>query len=244
MKKITLLIILLCFSFANAQRVAPTFVWANKADYQINGESAVTFKPGEVVQFDLEYTLGTTNAVEDEFKFILVGIQDELEENKPANSSGWANMAIDNTTYKFPGAGTNGEVSTTITIPTDAPLSSSTAVLSYRVNAYLSYTPDGDTQKFGQEGASEPTTVYIRTQAEIDNILSVSSFNKNKLEAYYKSVNSVIVMEKSINEDFSIYNIMGQNVLEGKTSKEINVEVLKPGVYILSTDKGVLKFVK
>lgn len=75
--------------------------------------------------------------------------------------------------------------------------------------------------------------------------LSNETFSASKLEAFYSSSKKAIVMNNI--EDFgkfSIFNIMGQSVLKGEISKEINVETLKSGLYFLSTEKGSLKFVK
>ncbi len=250
MKKITFLLLLtfIC-SLSFAQRVDPTFVWANKSDYQINGETAVTFKPGEVVNFTINYTLGSTGGVEDTQNFILFGAQDEAMANVDPLTGTWANLTIGCTTgpgcnnYQFP-AGAGGVASGTYTVEPSAALSSSDPNLTYRVLTYLSYTPDGGSQVFGGVGASDPTLVYIRSQAEIDAILSANKYNKTKLDGFYSAERNAIVLKSNLDGNFKIFNMLGQSVQEGEVSREINVETLKTGLYILTTDNGTLKFVK
>jgi len=74
--------------------------------------------------------------------------------------------------------------------------------------------------------------------------LSTSNFSKSKLEAFYNASRDAIMMKNSDAGNFAIYNLMGQSVLKGKISNTISVETLKSGLYILSTKKGSLKFVK
>ncbi|WP_343329059.1 T9SS type A sorting domain-containing protein [Polaribacter staleyi] len=62
--------------------------------------------------------------------------------------------------------------------------------------------------------------------------------------SFYNVSKSALVIKDNIEGEFSIYNMLGQQVLNGTISNEIKVETLKSGLYILSTDKGTLKFVK
>lgn len=244
MKNITLLL-LFFISMAFAQRVEPTFNWSNKADYQINGETAVTFKPGDNITVEITYTLGATNGTNDAFNFMLAGLQDEPIANHDVINGTWANETVAQPNdYVYPGAGTGGVTTVSYTIPADAQLSSENANLTYRLLTYLAYTPDGGATIYGGPGASDPTLVYIRSQAEI-NALSTSGFNKNKLKAYYNANTEAIVFkDATIAGDYAVYNLMGQEVLRGAVSKVIAVSTLKPGLYILSTAGGSLKFVK
>ncbi len=248
MKKITFLLLFACaFSFA---QVAPTFSWTNKADYQINGESAVTFKPGQEVTIEITYTLGSTATPNpNEFWFILVGLQDEAMADVDPLTGTWANSFVPAEAY--PGAGTGGVTTATITVPVDATLNSADPNLTYRVLNYMAYwngdTPlprNGGNATYGGDGASDPTLVYIRSQAEIDAILSTDDFNKSKLKGFYSATRESVVINDRIDGDYSIYNLLGQSVLKGEVSNEISVGTLKTGIYILTTDKGTLKFVK
>ncbi len=247
MKKITLLLLLIVCSSAIAQRVEPTFTWSNKSDYQINGEEAVTFKPGDAITVEMTYTMGSTDGVEDGFDFTIAGLQDEPVANFDHINGVWANETVAvPVDFVYPGAGTGGVVTANYTIPNDAELSSANADLTYRILAYLAYTPDGGGTIYGGAGASDPTLVYIRSQSEIDAILSTENFSKDKLESFYNTSKDAIIIKDRIDGGYSIYNLLGQSVLEGKTinTDEISVESLKSGLYILSTQKGTLKFVK
>ncbi|WP_299554887.1 hypothetical protein [Seonamhaeicola sp.] len=245
MKKITFTLILtLLATSAFSQRVDPTFSWSNKSNYQINGEEAVTFKPGDVISIEMTYTMGSTNAVDDAFNFILAGLQDEAVANVDVLNGTWANETVANTTYKYPGAGSGGITTASITIPNDIILNSADANLTYRILTYLAYTPDGGSTIYGGTGASDPTLVYIRSQAEVDALLSTKDFNKSKLNSFYSTERDAVVIKDRLDGGFSIYNLMGQEVLEGDITDEISVETLKSGLYILSTAYGTLKFVK
>jgi hypothetical protein len=246
MKKFTLLLLFFVVASNFAQRVEPTFVWTNKSDYQINGETAVTFTPGQVVSYNIEYTLGSTDGVNDAGGFFLFGVQDEpVADLDPLAPGSWQNFTIGCTVascnnYKFAASGD-------YTVVASAALNSSDANLTYRVLTYRAYTPAGGTQQiFGGAGSSEQVLVYIRSQAEIDAILSTKSFNTNKLESsfYSSSIDAIVIKNKEVSGDYKIYNVMGQTLLKGKIEDEINVDTLKSGIYILTTDKGTLKFVK
>ncbi|GEM_PF-5346041 len=75
--------------------------------------------------------------------------------------------------------------------------------------------------------------------------LGVESFSTSKLKVFYDAPRqSLMVGNDFLGDKYSIYNLMGQSVLEGTTSREISVETLKSGLYILATQKGSFKFVK
>ncbi len=80
----------------------------------------------------------------------------------------------------------------------------------------------------------------------VDPALSTEDFNKNKLQAFYSTSRDAIVVKDRIDGGYSIYNLLGQSVLEGDiaNAEEINVGNLKSGLYILSTKQGTLKFIK
>ncbi|WP_282135837.1 hypothetical protein [Seonamhaeicola maritimus] len=74
--------------------------------------------------------------------------------------------------------------------------------------------------------------------------LSTENFNKNKLNSFYSVDRDAVVIKDRLEGGYSIYNLMGQEVLEGKILGEISVSTLKTGLYILSTEYGALKFAK
>ena len=88
----------------------------------------------------------------------------------------------------------------------------------------------------------------IETESELlakaNATLGNSKFNKNKLTSAFYSVKKDAIILNNVQGVYSIFNLSGQSVLEGNISKEINVETLNSGLYILSTKDGVLKFAK
>ncbi|MGY6648064.1 T9SS type A sorting domain-containing protein [Wenyingzhuangia sp. IMCC45574] len=238
MKKITLTLFTIALSAVSyAQRVAPTFVLTNKSDMQIGGESELTFEPGQTYTFNYTYTLGSTDGIDDAFEFTLVRLQDETG----ADATTWANAPMEGTTNKWPGVGTGGMISATIEVPASTPLSSDTSnPMSYRLHSYLSFHPDGGTQKYGAEGAQETITAFVRSAAEIATL----SFNKKTLEGVSIGDDSIAFGTQHLEGAYTIYNITGQKAQSGSVSSEVNIASLASGVYILTTEKGSLKFVK
>ena len=249
MKKITFLLFISIFSmnvFAQ-DPVGVTFDITNKADFQLNGETELTFKPGQTVTFNIEYTLGTTNGNPNTLFFLFARIENAVSATMNAGAEGAGAL--------FFGAGTESggvwTTSATYTMEGDAgatlPLTSADPTVGYRMNIYMAYykegLTDGPNQVYGGFGGADQPDVFIRSQGEID-VLSIENFNKTKLSAFYSANRDAVVVKDHIEGDFSIYNLMGQAVLEGKTSNEINVESLKTGLYILATEGGTLKFVR
>lgn len=91
----------------------------------------------------------------------------------------------------------------------------------------------------------------IETEAEllakasaVLNTLGVNSINTTKLAAFYSLNMDAVVIKDNLEGDYSIFDLTGKSVLKGEVSKQINVETLNSGMYILSTENGFLKFVK
>lgn len=118
----------------------------------------------------------------------------------------------------------------------------------------IAFTPTAETTDFHLQAYAfnhPSTTVLIENYLyNIDvsdtAVLSTEDFNKNKLESFYSASKDAIVVKDRIEGGFSIYNLLGQSVLEGEIANadEISVETLKSGLYVLSTKEGTLKFVK
>jgi len=246
MKKVTFLLLLFMVSIAFAQRVEPTFSWSNKSDYQINGESAVTFKPGDVITIEITYTLGSTNGIDDSFDFILAGLQDEAMADVDPLTGTWANETVAQPNdYIFPGAEASGVTSGTYTIPANAELNSENANLTYRILAYLAYTPDGGSTIFGGDGASDPTLVYIRSQAEIDALLSIDEFPKEQFKIYPNPVDDMLSFTDTISFDtFEIRDVTGKLIQSGGYTNTINVSSLEQGIYFVGINNTYKKFIK
>jgi len=73
MKKIILIAVFLFSAITYAQIVPPSFSWSNKSDYLIDGE--YVFKPGDVINYTIDYTLGSTDGVADTKWFALFSFQ-------------------------------------------------------------------------------------------------------------------------------------------------------------------------
>lgn len=74
--------------------------------------------------------------------------------------------------------------------------------------------------------------------------LSTNDVSKSKLQAFYSTSNKSIVVKGQLEGNYAVYNILGKSVLKGKVTKEINVESLNSGLYILKTDLGSIKFIR
>lgn len=92
-------------------------------------------------------------------------------------------------------------------------------------------------------GADTALNIWNYTIQDLTT-LSVENMSRNKLSAFYNLDRQVVKLNNVFNTPFSIYNIMGKQVLTGVVNEEINVDRLKSGMYILSTAKGSFKFVK
>lgn len=73
---------------------------------------------------------------------------------------------------------------------------------------------------------------------------STLSFNKTSLEGVTVDGSTISFGAQHVNDAYTIYNITGQSVQSGSVSSEVSIDELATGVYILSTDKGSLKFAK
>jgi len=72
-----------------------------------------------------------------------------------------------------------------------------------------------------------------------------SKVNTNKLsQSFYNPSKEAIVVGDTVSGKYSIYNITGKTIQQGVVYNEIDVQSLVSGIYILSTESGVLKFIK
>lgn len=242
MKKITLFIAFISYLSVAAQTVAPTFSWTNKADFQINGETGVTFTPGQVATINISYTLGSDGGTTDAFNFIFIGLQDEETADKDVFDTDWANV---NLVEGYPAANATGQTSVEITIPADAALSSSNTNLTYRLLTYLAYNRNGSTT-YGGDGASDPTLVYIRSQAEINSLSTTDFERETKFTLYPNPVESSINFKGSdFPQQYKITNTLGKVVKQGEFKSSLNVSELSRGLYFIVYDNATFtKFLK
>jgi hypothetical protein len=96
------------------------------------------------------------------------------------------------------------------------------------------------------------TTSYYRL-LQIDNdgkktvsktISIQANWTKDKLVAYPNPVSNLLTVENTEGGNFQIFNLLGQQVLAGKTGQPINVSALPQGTYFLKMGAEQVKFVK
>ncbi|MGA9638957.1 T9SS type A sorting domain-containing protein [Flavobacterium sp.] len=244
MKKITLLLVLICAT-AFAQDVAPTFSWTNQNSFKYNGETNVTFKPGDVVPITLNYTLGSTGGVANTVDFILFGLQDEAVANVDADTGTWANEAAPGAILQYPGNGTGGVVTFNYTIPSGTVLNSANSNLTYRILVYLAYKKGGGATTYGGPGASAVKLVKIRSAAEIAS-LGTGDFSKQKLTSFYPNpVKDIITIGSGVEtKTYKVLSLTGAVLKDVPATGTLNVSDLASGTYILSTDAGTAKIIK
>ncbi|WPR73127.1 T9SS type A sorting domain-containing protein [Flavobacterium sp. NG2] len=244
MKRITLLLVLICAT-TFAQDVAPTFSWTNQGSYKYNGESNVTFKPGDVVSITLNYTLGSTGGVANTLDFILCGLQDEAMANVDPDTGTWANVPAPGATFAYPGGGTGGVVTFNYTIPAGTVLNSADANLTYRMLIYLAYKKGGGATTYGGPNANAIKLTKIRSAAEIST-LGTADFSKQKLSSFYPNpVKDIITIGSDVEtKTYKVLSLTGAVLKEVPATGTLNVSDLASGTYILSTDAGNAKIIK
>ena len=96
------------------------------------------------------------------------------------------------------------------------------------------------------------TTSYYRLK-QVDNdgkfeyskVISIVQTGKGKgLSLYPNPVSSHLTIENTEGSDFQILNLLGQQVLTGKTAQRLDVSALSQGTYILKVGAEQVKFVK
>lgn len=236
MKKITLIAVLLISALTHAQVVPPTFSWSNKSDYLIDGEYVV--KPGDVINYTIDYTLGSTDGAADTKWFTLFAFQ-----SKPYDAA--ADAATGNDWATVDGAGpAYGDPTGSITIPASQDLSSD-ETKSYRILVYLAYYKGGDTemQVFGGAGGSDNQLISVKSQAEID-LLSIEDFENNPSIGAYPNPTNGIVNFGQESSVYSIFDITGRLVSSQKGGKSIDITNLQSGIYSVKTDFGIVQVIK
>lgn len=182
----------------------------------------LNLSPGETISMDLSYD-------------ITPGDLDYLAVQLRELDAGWNEVTsyTFNTVVDGSGANSGTNVLYNYTVDAGVPLSSElTSGHFYILLIFAQY------QNGGTNWANDNTVITLEAT------LSNDDFNKSELQAFYNADRRAIVMKDQLNGGFSIYNLMGQEIMGGELSGEIGVESLKSGLYILSTKYGTLKFVK
>jgi hypothetical protein len=80
---------------------------------------------------------------------------------------------------------------------------------------------------------------------EYSKVISIAQTSKGKgLSVYPNPVSSHLTIENTEGETFQILNLLGQQVLSGKTTQQIDVSRLPQGTYILKVGAEQVKFIK
>ncbi|MCL7764949.1 T9SS type A sorting domain-containing protein [Polaribacter sp. Z014] len=174
-KLLLILLTILSASVFAQDPIGITFEITNKSDFQIDGETELTFKPGDVITANISYELGTTGGIANTFNFLLFRIEDAV--SAPLNKGAGADPGAA-ASYLSAGTESGGVWTTSIayTIQGDGgstlPLTSAAPAVGYRINTYLAYNKgDGSGVNYGSFGAAEQPNVIIRSQAEIDDLV-------------------------------------------------------------------------
>ncbi|GIZ07986.1 T9SS type A sorting domain-containing protein [Flavobacterium sp. UMI-01] len=230
MKKITLLLLVL-FGFTaivNAQTQSSIVVT------KINGQTAADFKAahpnlieGEVITLTVEY------------KNILAN---------PAETATYPNPRL-RARVLNDYATIAGAVEGTVNVTTSTNVQ--TIDISFTIPDVANNIPTARLQALAYGVKTDLTNGnvfgYASQTFTLNNLttLSTENFNKNELKSsFYNPSFDTIIIGDHVEGKYSIYDLSGKIVLNGTISSEINVSSLASGLYILSTNKGVLKFGK
>lgn len=76
---------------------------------------------------------------------------------------------------------------------------------------------------------------------EFQSALSVDYFKKQKLAIIYDATANKVLLPENLS--YSLYNITG-NLISSGESREISLDALFSGIYMIATDKGIAKIIK
>ncbi len=75
-------------------------------------------------------------------------------------------------------------------------------------------------------------------------VVSLSTKSNDKLKTYPNPVSNVLRIETESGDNFYIFNLLGQQVITGKTTQQVDVSALPQGTYLLRVGSEQTKFVK
>lgn len=237
-----------------AQDVAPTFNWTNKDSFKLNGESNITVTPGSTYTVKYTYSLGITAGVPNTRYFVAMVLQSTPSVITDPNAAvTWTDVpkGADGSGQVYPVAGPVARgiytESATYKIPTTAPLSSSTAGVTYRMLLYLAYYKGGNTSAattvYGA-GANDSQIAKIKTANEI-TALGTKKFLKKAIAFYPNPARDLVTFSDEIaTKTYKVINLSGAIVKEVPATGTLNVSDLAKGIYIIATDSGTAKLIK
>ena len=78
----------------------------------------------------------------------------------------------------------------------------------------------------------------------LSKVISIAATGKGKLKAYPNPVSDVLTIETTEISDYQIFNLLGQQVFNGKATQRIDVSALPQGTYFLKVGAEQVKFMK
>ena len=104
-----------------------------------------------------------------------------------------------------------------------------------------------DKAPFGGWGLYRLRQIDNDGKETLSKVISIASKDKGKLAVYPNPVTSVLTIETELIGSFQIINLLGQQVLTGKTPSEgrgLDVSALPQGTYFLKVGTEQVKFIK
>lgn len=95
-----------------------------------------------------------------------------------------------------------------------------------------------------------PTSYYRLRQLDNDGtetfskIITLAAKGTTKLKTYPNPVTDLLIVETESKLDYQILNLLGQEVLNGKAARQVDVSALPKGSYFLKVGAEQVKFVK
>lgn len=242
MKKITFLIAICLINLCAFAQTNPTFSWTNQSDITIGSELIV--KPGDVLSYSIDYTLGSMlvegTDTPNTFSFVLFSIQSNTNLSATVYSPGWT--AFSPAVINYPGAGTGGTTTGSITIPGDTELTSAGNKI-YRILCYLAYNKaDGTGVTYGGTGASDPQIINVKSAEEVA-LLSLDKINNNSVKSYPNPTSGVVYFNEE-SSFFNVYDLVGNLVLSKGKGNSLDLTSLTNGIYTVVSENGTSKVVK
>ncbi|APZ45523.1 hypothetical protein BW723_04080 [Polaribacter reichenbachii] len=212
----------------------PTVTWIS------HPESGSTMEQGKAYTFSASYDAGDNNA--SPLEEYLVGGTNSLQLQFSlgiAENNVWIAGQNDDTT----GGTHSGTASVDFTVGTVKGDGVTPILTSAELPDGQSYVLRVSFQNSNDSWSSYSTGAHIPIVI-VAPVLSTKDVSKPKLKAFYSAAKSAVVVSDQFEGDFAIFNVLGQAVLKGELTQEINVSSLQSGLYILSTERGSIKFVK
>jgi hypothetical protein len=123
---------------------------------------------------------------------------------------------------------------------------------SWQTLSFVNGNNKASTYQF-MDNAPLSTSYYRLSQIDNDGketlskVITISSKGNSRLKVYPNPVSNTLTVENTEGSDFQILNLLGQQVLTGKTpsgGRGLDVSALPQGTYILKVGTEQAKFIK